>query len=744
MEALRRPRSGISQTISIIAVMLLISLSVAAFGLVLRQSSYVQGAQLTVAYQEVQRAKEDLRITIYPEYVWLAPESRFINMTRIRITSNWAGESVIDYIVAVKASGERIEGPIGIRVGAFEKVEGLKPSNLHPQLAKYDNDYNALANEIDYILFHTKLGNVFEASIGGSPTQKIIANVTSTTITRISLVTLTKVLTSTMTETKTDLRCPNGWKFIGWANVPGSQSSKATTYTINPPLVGAVTVYNPGNCPGYTCVRYSTTKTYDHGKCTTYLIKKSTGCGSLVSYWFDGGYYSCCTFQHIVTKSTSCTLIYKTKTQSFSCPAPWTKTCTCPMAWGGWCRCCCIIEKGSGPCVWLPADCKVWEAGKGSNYIVVSYSLGKPGKIWFKLFWKPYYSVYLCSTESKRVTCHGTTTPGCPPQECQEGATTQIGTEVCTCECVRKWYEPAKRFCDFCSWVCTSTATPTPPPVCPTLTCPEPLCQSGATTRIGRYSYICVCTPSMIGASLVDPRCTDVVIWCDICRWQQLPPTTTTPQSGTTTTITITVTPTTTVYECVYATESGKFSVCGPTTIRTERMECEGGVYVCTTTITPTPTYAIPTEMAMVRPTPVAIGLVLLGLIAYSPRKRRLELLLSILLLIGLILATAQPLMVPVSASGYTVTVTSTAPTVTKTITTTIGTILIQTGYYYATCEYHTVIYPVKYCACIIRDGHTAYISCEQHFTTWIYTSYKGLTSTDIYTITLRKGTCPG
>lgn len=764
MEALRRPRGGISQAISIIAVILLISLSVAAFGLVLRQSSFVQGAQLTVAYQEVQRAKEDLRITIYPEYVWLAPENRFINMTRIRITSNWAGESTIDYIVAVKASGERVEGPVYIRIGAFEKVEGLKPSNLHPQLAKYDNDYNALANEVDYILFHTKLGNVFEASIGSSPTQKVIANVTSTTITRTSSITLTKVLVSTRTTTKMVWKCPNGWDFIGWAKVPGSYSSKYTTYTIMEPLVGAVTIYVPGNNPRYTCIgAYRDVRSYKYGKCTVYLTKTKSGCGTLAGYWFNADYFGCCTYEHVATHSTSCTFIYKTKTQKFSCPAPWTKTCRCPYVWGGWCECCCIRKTGFGFCVWLPADCKVWRARRGSNYVVVSYSLGNPGKIWCELFWEPYYSIYLCSTEFRHTTCHGTTTPGCPPPGCQEGATKCVGIDLYKCECVNKWYEPAKRWCPFCSWVLVKenapecmSVTPTPSSstslICPQLTCPKPLCQKGATTRIGKYSYICVCTPSMIGASLVDPRCTNVVTWCDICRWQQLPPTTTqptttttTPQSATTTTITITVTPTTTVYECVYATERAKFSVCGPTTIRTERVEAEGGVRVCTTTITPTPTYAIPTEMALAKPTPVAIGLILLGLIAYSPRKRKLELLLSILLLIGLILATAQPLMVPVSASGYTVTVTSTAPTVTKTVTTTIGTVLIETGYYYATCKYATVKYPVWYCACIVRDGHTTYISCElQSYKTWITSEMEGLTSTSVYTTTIRKGTCPG
>lgn len=735
MEALRRPRSGISQTISIIAVILLISLSVAAFGLVLRQSSYVQGAQLTVAYQEVQRAKEDLRITIYPEYVWLAPESRFINMTRIKITSNWAGESVIDYVVVVKASGERIEEPADIRIGAFETVDGLKPSNLHPQLAKYDNDYNALANEVDYILFHTKLGNVFEASIGGSPTQKIIANVTSTTITQTSSITLTKVLMSTMTETKTDLRCRDGWKFIGWVITPiGSQSSKYTTYTIStPPLVGAVTVYNPGKCPGYTCTRGSTKRPLSsHRGCTTYLIKKSRGCGHLVSYWFDGGDYSCCTFQHIVTKSTSCTLLYKTQTKSFSCPAPWTKTCS-PYIYYGQYICCCIMKSGWGPCVL--GHGRVWEAGKGSNYIVVSYSLQNPGKIWFKLYWKPYYSIYLCSTEFTR--CYGPTTPGCPPQECQEGATKQSGTEVCKCECVRKWYEPAKTFCDFCSWVCTPTVTPT--------------CDTTTITKT---------------------------------EWTSTTKTTTITLGNTTTTTT--VTPTTTTYKCVYVTERAEFSLCGPTTIvyksvyTTRRGTFPRGkfttivyvpkndVYVCTTKITLTPTYTAPTEMALVRPTPVAIGLILLGMIAYSPRKRRLELLLSILLLAGLILTTVQPLTMPVSASGCTVTetttvtstrtytttvtvtgstatVTSTAPTATKTITTTIGTILIQTGYYYETCEYHTAIYAIDYCACTIKSGITLYGSCSVHWTTRaLYTSYKGLTSTDVYTITLRKGTCPG
>jgi len=733
VEAFRRPRSGISQTISIIALILVIALSVATFGLVLRQSSHVQGAQLTVAYQEVQRAKESLRITIYPEHIWLGPpENRFVNMTRIRITSNWAGESVIDYIVAVKTSGERVEGPVDIRVGAFENIENIKPSDLHPQLAKYDNDYNALANEIDYVLFHTKLGNVFEASIGGSPTQKIVEDATSTTITQASSIILTKVLILTMTETKTDWRCPNGWEFIGWGMTSGSQSSKSTSYVIGGPypLVGAITVHIPAKNPAYSCFRTSKKTCTDYGKSTVCRTTSTSGCGSRVSYWLDAAYFDCCTLRsgHVYWKTISTSCKYTTKTNKFSCRTGTRKCVKWRWTYGKTTyKCCCVYSTLTyrGACV-LPAKCKAWLARKGSNYVVISYSLKKPGKFWFKLFWKPYYSIYRCRTVTVRTT--GSTTTGeCPPPGCQEGATKCIGIDLYKCECTGKWYEPAKRICDFCSWVlieenapeCISTTSTT----------------DTYTTTITKTEW----TSTMITVTVT------------------LAPTTTT----------ITVTPTATTYKCVYATENAKFSICGPTTIRTERIEAEGGTRICTTKITPTPSYAIPTEMTLFRPTPVAIGLILLGMIAYSPRKRRLELLLSILLLIGLILTTAQPLTMPVSASGYTVTetttvtstqtytttttvtgstatVTSTAPTVTKTLTTTIGTILTQTGYYYATCEIHTVKYPVWYCACIIRYGHTDYTSCElQSYKTWIYTSYKGLTSTDVYTITITKGTCP-
>lgn len=731
MDRPKRLRSGISQTISLIVLIILLSLSVVAFSFVLQQSSRVQGAQLTVMYQEVQKAKEDLRITIYPEYIWLgAPENRFVNATKIRITSNWAGESTIDYIVAVKLGGERVEGPVDIRVGAFENVEDLKPSNLHPGLVKYDNDYNALTDEVDYILLHTKLGNVFKASIGDS-TQKIVSSITSTTTTQTSWNVLTKVLMSTTTETKTDWRCRNGWPFIGWVSTYASVSSKATGYTISSPLVGKVTV--TVSAPSSSCITSRSSTSREYGTCTVYSTRTASGCGTLIGYWLDAAYTGCCTYScqndHWVTTTTSRTTFTGSAgdTTRLTC-ATGTRKCTSQGAagwyaftcWCYWSTCAEVLYCKSG-------GCKVSQSTTGSNYIVVDYSLASPGEIGFTYYWEPKYSIYLCSTVLITTRCSDTgstttsTTAECPSPACQEGATTCMGVDLYRCGCT---YSSQ---CQLCSWSLYREEAPECGAVCSPVT---------STTTV-------TTTTTKTETTLVGP----------------IIPTT------------VTTTATTTKWACVVGTVQNQFSVCGPTTIRTTRSGAEPIIY-CTATITPIVASApTPQEYSLALSGRDGAGtmaflFIILGAVAL-PSGRRPRFWALILLSVFLLYLTMSTAPHPVSAactpstttttttktvtttitmtittSGtITITITTTA---TKTLTTTTSEVIIATKYSYKTCEYWTDIIHERYCKCGVTGGNTYYSDCQDEWVTRTGgPEYEGFAGTSVTTITTMIGTCP-
>jgi len=737
----RCPRGGISQTISIIVLILLLSLSVVAFSLILRESSYVQGAQLTVAYQEVQRAKEDLRITIYPEYIWLGPpENRFVNTTKVRITSNWAGESVIDYIVAVKVGGDRIEGPIDIRVGAFETVEDLKPSNLHPELAKYDNDYNAFANEIDYILFHTKLGNVFKAFIGSSPAQKIIANVTSTTVTRTSLINLTKVKVLTATTTATKWLCANGWDFVGvWVkDVDERRQTKSLWIDVSK---GVTYITIKANFPEHIYYWSKRDKVRTYGKCSTKFITYYSGRGTFLSAIkfreIGGCTTSCRGGWHTITKT-----IWNPRTMPPKCPEGMTFVgCTShyypgmPIAIQTTCYCTKVTCWWPAGCVWPAGGWKCWVKEEGRDYIVLGCSFKVPGKVYGKVVFEPYYKLTLCKKATKKVLgCKGKTTPGCPPPKCQEGATKCIGIDLYKCDCVYKWYEPAKRWCPFCDWVLVKENAPE----CGAQ--PEP------------------CPPVTITATKT------VTVT-----------TTSTKFVGAVTTTTKTVTTTMTKWLCIAKTVHNQFSVCGPTTIKTVREGAEPILY-CTEKIPFRPSMAPPTLQErnialMSRDDGVGMMtclLFVLGAVAYLPSGRRSRIWILILLAALLSYLTLSAAPYPVSAgctpstttktvtttvtktttttitTTGTVTTTTTSP-VTKTLTTVTKEVIIYTKYSYKTCYYWTDVTHEGYCKCLVSGNRiVSYSDCDFE---WVTRSggpeYKGFAGTSVGTTTRVLGTCP-
>ena len=149
------------------------SLAALAFIIVLITGLVVAGLMLTkwrIAeqhYEErgktiVSMAREVVKMRI--RYLAEDAGNQTIIRPLIYLKSAWMGESRLTHILVIGRDGSIIvDADVDIRVSPMETLR-LKPSDLHPSLAKYDSDYEAFQSEVKLIVLHTGLGNIVSAA----------------------------------------------------------------------------------------------------------------------------------------------------------------------------------------------------------------------------------------------------------------------------------------------------------------------------------------------------------------------------------------------------------------------------------------------------------------------------------------------------------------------------------------------------------------------------------------------------
>ncbi len=202
MKAIHGQVSAFSLILLMIAILLILGfLATVAYQLLLLGASLQREAQ-----QRVVAAKEWVEIRVKPmNYSWRPPPI-------IYLYGRWTQPSKIDYVVIKCREGVNVCGPSGfltrelnIEIQPLEE-KFLKPSQLHPALSIYDNDYFLLKNDIEYIEIHTSLGNTFLAAWGDPEYRPKITIYTTTTTTQPPTTTTTQPPTTHTTVYVTETR----------------------------------------------------------------------------------------------------------------------------------------------------------------------------------------------------------------------------------------------------------------------------------------------------------------------------------------------------------------------------------------------------------------------------------------------------------------------------------------------------------------------------------------------------------
>lgn len=155
-------RKGVSSSLAALAFIIVLIAGLVVAGLMLARWRVAEQHYEERGERLVSMAREVVKMRI--RYVTEDSGNQTIVRPIIYLKSGWMGESKLTHLLVIDKSGSIIvDADVDIRVAPMETLR-LKPSDLHPSLAKYDSDYEALQSEVKLIVLHTSLGNIVSAA----------------------------------------------------------------------------------------------------------------------------------------------------------------------------------------------------------------------------------------------------------------------------------------------------------------------------------------------------------------------------------------------------------------------------------------------------------------------------------------------------------------------------------------------------------------------------------------------------
>ena len=191
----RKPRTrskAVSSSLAALAFIIVLIAGLVVAGLMLARWRVAEQHYEERGERIVSMAREVVKMRI--QYLAEDAGNQTIIRPIIYLKSGWMGESRLTHILVIARDGGIIvDADVDIRVAPMETLK-LKPSDLHPSLAKYDSDYEALQSEVKLIILHTSLGNVVSAApptgeyevINMGPTETLILTSTITNTTTVT------------------------------------------------------------------------------------------------------------------------------------------------------------------------------------------------------------------------------------------------------------------------------------------------------------------------------------------------------------------------------------------------------------------------------------------------------------------------------------------------------------------------------------------------------------------------------
>ena len=208
---------------------------------------------------------------------------RLLNKTYLVLENLWPDELTVDHVALASRSGGLIaEKPLSIRLKPGEAVR-MKPSDIDPRLALYDEDFWRFKREVAYFEMHVDVGgggssfkSYPEYRVRPSPptatpeptiTPTVTPTVTATrTLTRTLTKTLTKTATTaTSTATVTTTVTPTTTTTTATTTVTTTVTSTATstvTATITSTYVTTPTTTVTTTCTKTVCSQVNLPRTY--------------------------------------------------------------------------------------------------------------------------------------------------------------------------------------------------------------------------------------------------------------------------------------------------------------------------------------------------------------------------------------------------------------------------------------------------------------------------------------------------
>lgn len=189
MRTLKRARVGQTLAISVLALVVAILVIVGWLASIALVQFQIQ--PLREAKHMVDASKEWVDVRIFPRN----DSGQIVPL--LRFYGRWSKPSFIDYVV-IKCrvatgpcgSGGFIKAGFSLAIQPLEE-RFMRPSQIHPALARYDGDYWRMKNEIEYIEIHTGYGNTFLAA-WGDPEYNPLSEVRITTSTLTTQTTTTR------------------------------------------------------------------------------------------------------------------------------------------------------------------------------------------------------------------------------------------------------------------------------------------------------------------------------------------------------------------------------------------------------------------------------------------------------------------------------------------------------------------------------------------------------------------------
>ena len=141
-----------------------------------------------------------------------------LNKTYLVMENLWPDEATIDHVAVASRSGSLVaEKALSIKLKPGESIQ-VKPSDIDPSLAAYDDDFWRFKREVGYFEIHVDVGgqgssfkSYPEFKVGSSPLEMVTmtagGSTITTTVTRTVTTTYVTTPTKTVTTTCTHTTC---------------------------------------------------------------------------------------------------------------------------------------------------------------------------------------------------------------------------------------------------------------------------------------------------------------------------------------------------------------------------------------------------------------------------------------------------------------------------------------------------------------------------------------------------------